>query len=188
MTDDSPRFARRLLSVLGRLTLAALDVYAVVMIVYLALWLVTRDALWGIVLFSTVMEWLLLPVPIALIVVVSLRQWRRVALQAIPSLAFAILILPLFLPSFPQSACDECTVLRVINLNLESEVSDPDAVVDFILASDADIVALQEIGPTTQPILDDGLAAEYPYFHTYGLGIPGMGIFSRYPILRRGNV
>ncbi len=78
--------------------------------------------------------------------------------------------------------------LRVLTWNLELGSKAAAVTVDGIAASDADLVALQELTPDAATAIeaDQRLRARYPYrILAPGAGVDGMGLLSRLPLLVR---
>jgi endonuclease/exonuclease/phosphatase (EEP) superfamily protein YafD len=67
--------------------------------------------------------------------------------------------------------------------NVGNGLAVPGRVAEAVRRSDADIVGLQELTAEQEAGLRDALADDYPYQILHGVGIPGKGLLSRYPIL-----
>jgi vancomycin resistance protein VanJ len=172
----------------GRLLLAATDLYTALVIFYLIAHTLTGDRLWPVTLLAFLAHWLLLPGFVLVPGLFLARQRWRAALAGVSVVAFLALFGGLFLPKVPAStaaACppDECVPLTAMTYNLLTNATDPDALVEMLRDSGADIVALQEVSPSRANLLERELAAAYPHRVLYDLGIPGVGLLSRHPIL-----
>jgi vancomycin resistance protein VanJ len=71
----------------------------------------------------------------------------------------------------------------VMTYNLADHLTPPQRLVAALNTSDADIIALEELGEPQANALRESLIERYPYQILYGEGIRGKGILSRYPIL-----
>ncbi len=171
----------------GRLLLAATDLYTVLVILYLIAHTLTGDRLWPVALLAFLAHWLLLPGFVLVPALLLARQRWRAALAGVSVVAFLALFGGLFLPKGPAStaACppDECVPLTAMTYNLLINATDPDALVEMLRDSGADIVALQEVSPSRADLLERELADTYPHRVLYDLGISGVGLLSRHPIL-----
>ncbi|MCP4539011.1 MAG: hypothetical protein GY832_17890 [Chloroflexi bacterium] len=87
----------------------------------------------------------------------------------------------LFLPPLVSSSGSE--TLTVMTYNVADGLVSPNSLVAVIRGSDADIVALEELGEEQATAISQNLRDVYPYQELYGHGIPGKGLLSRYPIL-----
>jgi len=169
-----------------RLLLAASDIYAVLMLTYLALRLFSGDRLWPVALLNNFTPWILLPALPVLILLLTARRWWRAALTGPGVAALMWLYGGLFLPNPPPPPCaasDGCTALTVMTYNTGCGLIEPDDLIAVLRDSEADIIALVEVTADEVPLLNAALAEVYPYRVLYGYGIPGIGLLSRYPIL-----
>ncbi len=179
-----PRLGRILMNLL----LAGIDVYALSMILFMLLRLITGTRLWQVLLVENLLSWMLLPSVPLLIVVALLRRWRRAALVGPVAASFLALYGAFFLPNLnAATACSagpECRRLTVMSYNLlGDERPDVDAQVALIRESGAEIVALQEVSERAAAAIERDLADLYPYRILEPRGIPGTGLLSKYPIL-----
>lgn len=73
--------------------------------------------------------------------------------------------------------------LKIAQFNLTNS-SQPSELAKALRASGADILSIHEVTPGWSQWLEDSLKVEYPYYHTMvDLGIFGMALFSRYPLV-----
>ena len=68
--------------------------------------------------------------------------------------------------------------------NLGEGLATPEKLIPFLRSSGADFIGLQEVTAGNRNGVVDQLTDLYPYRAVYGLGIPGTGLLSRYPILQ----
>ncbi len=167
------------------LFLAAIDVHGLLLVIYLLLRLITGDRLWPVELANNLIQWLL---PLSLIFLplgLYLRRWHAVALHGINAAAFLLLYGVFFLPAFSSPPCadDQATVLRVMTANAAADTADPATFAAVLAESGADVIAIQELGPSQAAAFAPELTALYPYRALYPLLIPGKGLLSRYPII-----
>ena len=109
-------------------------------------------------------------------------RWLLAALQ-LPGIAtFLLASGPMLLPR-DSPALPDGLALTVATYNVKGSVSDPQRVTAVIARLDADVIALQELGPDQAESLAAALADGYPYQALYPLlPVHGVGILSHYPI------
>jgi vancomycin resistance protein VanJ len=112
-----------------------------------------------------------------------LRQWS-LAILAVPLSVVWLAWFGVYLMPRSVAPVDADTpTLTVLTYNVLALNGDVEAVAQVIQAADADIINLQELSTPTAAYLEQFLAKDYPYFALYPGGIPGSGVFSRYPIV-----
>jgi len=129
------------------------------------------------------LDWFLFP---SLILFPLLLPWRpRLALLVAPLVAaWSIHYLPLLLPkSIASPPAGQDVTVMTYNLHVERVILDP--MLAVIRATDADILALQELSIEAGAAIEADLAARYPYraIHTLEWAYHGRGLLSKYPIL-----
>lgn len=73
--------------------------------------------------------------------------------------------------------------ISFLSYNIFFKNGHKEAIVDVILSNDADVVALQEVTPGWQVILNGRLNSKYPYSRTHALsGTHGISLYSKFPI------
>ncbi len=160
----------------------ALDLFAIAMIVYVVLWATTGDRFWPIVALDYASP-LLLPLSfLALPYALYRRKWRTVGLQVVCAVAFFWIFRDVFVPNDHPQAPAGATTVNVLTYNLGDGLVSPGELESLLADSDADIVGLVEVTPEMAAALPVELKALYPYQEVRGLGIPGEGLLSRYPI------
>jgi vancomycin resistance protein VanJ len=177
------------------LPLAAVDLYTGGVLAFLLARAIRplHDRLWQIPLLENFILWMLLPAPVLLIVLLIKRRWWRAAGNILLSVLFLAnfggFLLPKPHTAVACAAGEGCRSLRVLSYNLlaDSRV-DPQSEVDFLRASDADIIGVQELRPEVAALIDEQVADIYPYRVLHPDGIPGMGLLSRYPIRSEANI
>lgn len=165
----------------GRLFLAAIDLYAALLILYLPLRVLAGDRLGLVALLGTFLHWDLLPAFVLLPLAVRLRRWPAAVMLGICVAVFLVLFGGLFLPKSSASATS--SDLTVMTFNVENSHVSPDDLVAALRSSGADIIALLELDDRQAVAIERDLRDLYPYQELYGLGIPGKGLLSQYPIL-----
>jgi endonuclease/exonuclease/phosphatase (EEP) superfamily protein YafD len=166
---------------LRRLFLAAVDLYAALVVIYLLLRIVFGDRLWPVALFSTFLHYALLPAFVLLPAMLKVRRWPTAAMLAANAVAFLWLFGSLFLPQL--SAPAHTGVLTVMTYNVADGSIAPDDLVSVLRASEADIIALQELSGKQAIAIERDLGDLYPHQALHGYGVAGKGLLSRYPIL-----
>ena len=73
--------------------------------------------------------------------------------------------------------------MTVLTYNLGDGLASPEDLASLLANSEADIVGLVEVTPEMAAALPVELQALYPYQEVRGLGIPGEGLLSRFPIV-----
>jgi endonuclease/exonuclease/phosphatase (EEP) superfamily protein YafD len=162
------------------------DLYAYLLILFLFLtFLPWRPAF--VEVLVNLLDWFLIPAIPVFLFMLARRRWKRAALWGVPTLAFVILFGGLFLPGPPQGHQYDPAMslrLKVMTWNLcGSFGTNRQPQIDLIRNSGADIIALQEINPDTETLINSQLADIYPFRITVPKGIAGIGLLSKYPIV-----
>lgn len=166
--------------------LSIFSAYLVVLLIYL----VIRVPLGEQVLFTTVMQyiyhWALLPALIMLLLGMVRQEWLLVALAGVNVIA-GLIHFRHYLPMFPaqqnQATATEGTELTFFTYNLGTNKTPIPALIDAINQVDADVVGLQELTEEQASQLETNLLDDYPYQLLKGMGIPGIGLLSKYPFV-----
>jgi vancomycin resistance protein VanJ len=171
--------------VIWKLILAASLVYGLAVSSYLLARVVIGER-WSWIAFANnfVPWWALGNAILIVIVLFSRERWLLVACQVPGIIAFAILYGELLLPrDHPVEAANGAPITAA-TYNILSVFSDPQRVRAGIIALDADIVGLGEVGPHHAQVFAADLAQAYPYQALYpNPWVAGIGLLSRYPIL-----
>ncbi|MCG8352832.1 MAG: endonuclease/exonuclease/phosphatase family protein [Chloroflexales bacterium] len=117
-------------------------------------------------------------------------QYRRLStLVLLPALLVNIAILaPFFLPQ-ASAHPSASTPLRIVSINVFTENEAHDAVIDFIVETNADIVFLSEVEPALMAQLDRILGESYPYVHDESVrGTLGLAFISRHPFIEAQTI
>ena len=80
------------------------------------------------------------------------------------------------------------TDFSVMTYNIGNGLAPAGPLVDMLRETRHDIVGLQEVTPVQADTLEQHLKDIYPYRTLHGLGIPGKGLLSRYPIVESALV
>ena len=179
--SNSKKLPLALCQRLRRLFLAAVDLYAALLVFYFLLRIVFGDRLWPVALFSTFLHHLLLPAFIFLPVMLRVRRWPTAVMLAVGVAAFLWLFGGLFFPQL--SAPAHTGILTVMTYNVANDSIAPGDLVSVLRASGADIIALQELSGEHATAIERDLGDLYPHQALHGYGILGNGLLSRYPIL-----
>jgi endonuclease/exonuclease/phosphatase family metal-dependent hydrolase len=154
------------------------------MVVYLVLWLTVGDRLWPVFVLGYVAHLALPAAAIVLPLAIYRRRWLSVALEGICAVAFVWLYSDVLLGRDPAPAPQGAPVITVVTYNLGNGLAPPERVVPLLRETGADVVGLQEVNAVTAAALAVDLRDVYPYQTLHGLGIPGKGLLSRYPIVQ----
>jgi vancomycin resistance protein VanJ len=175
---------RRMITVIWNLVQAAILLYGIGVTGYLVA-RVTIGERWGMVAFANnfLPWWALGGVVLAGIALLSQYRLLLVALQVPGVIAFLVLYGGVWLPRDPVESAPDGPHLTAATYNVLSVGSDPARVIAVIRALEADIVALQELGPEHAARMEAELSDRYPYqAHDPALPVQGVGLLSRYPI------
>lgn len=166
---------------------AVLTFVAICGVIVLILSLLGRWVPMGDALAVVRVHVLVLSVPVLVALAVS-GGGRRAAVIAIPVLAVVAVTLWHYRGPAPQMAADvPGPVLTLYQKNLLWNGADPAAILADILASDADIVTLQETS-SRNAVLADGLAAAYAHRLTCSTsGNGGIALYARWPLRQPGE-
>jgi vancomycin resistance protein VanJ len=170
---------------IGRLLLVTCNVCAAYPIVHLLLRAILGERMAATGLMGNLLQWWLLLTFLLLVVMLALRRWGSAAMGAANIVVFFWLFGELFLPSGGGAppAEENSITLTVMTYNVGDGLAEPEALVAAIRASDADIIALQEVTAGQAAALERELQTVYPYQPVYGEGVPGRELLSRYPVL-----
>ena len=166
---------------LWRRLLATINLYGVLLILYLPARALFGDHLWPVALMNTFSPWILLPSFILLPVVLWVRRWPAVVALGVGAITFVWWFGELFLPG--RSVAAGADSLTVMTYNAAHNFVESDDLVATLRSSGADIVGLQEVTEAYAAAIERDLIEVYPYQVLYGTGIPGKGLLSRFPIL-----
>jgi vancomycin resistance protein VanJ len=147
------------------------DVLAVLCWAYvagLASWAMLRfifgDRLHILFFINALAHLFFLPAPVLLLVAVATVDVALIVLTAGQTLVFVVLwVVPYLRPLLRSRVFAAGDVLRVATYNMLWVNEDSTSAVAAIQASDADVVALQEVSPAHAKAIELELANEYPY-------------------------
>ncbi|MER7956299.1 endonuclease/exonuclease/phosphatase family protein [Streptomyces sp. NPDC096030] len=127
-------------------------------------------------LAETFLPWLGLVVPLGLVV----AALRRSVLAAVACLVVGAVWMGVFHEPLASSApgASRAYDLTVVQHNASDENTSPSRVARILLGPDPDLVALQELTPSTLPAFRLVLAATHPHHATVGT----VGLWSKYPL------
>ncbi len=163
------------------LLVALAHYYLAAVVVWAALHWVFGDRWWWLFLLNSFAEYLFFLLPLPLLVAVITRR-RDIAIGFAVVLILGVWLYGgLFLPPLPSGQASGPRI-TVMTTNVLGYNTHPEGVIASIRASDADIIALQELNPEIGAALQE-LAAEYPYQELEPqAGVSGVGVISRYPL------
>ncbi|MEW2390065.1 endonuclease/exonuclease/phosphatase family protein [Streptomyces venezuelae] len=127
-------------------------------------------------LVETALPWFGLGIPLLLAAAAVRRSLRGVAFALVPAVAWAVLFGPGLVPS-PEAAPGR-TDFQVLTLNVGGDRTAPHDVARDILATGADVVALEKVPNNAVKTYEQELHAAYPHRATGDT----LGLWSRYPL------
>lgn len=125
-------------------------------------------------LLDTFLPWLGAAVPVLLLLAVVRRSATAVLCALVPLFAWIWVFLPQLLPQEPVTYD-----LTVVQHNVSDENTDVEGTVEVLLATDPDVVALEELVEGNGAAFEAALEAGYPYSARQGT----VGLWSRYPLV-----
>lgn len=176
-----------MLSWLASLLAVSVSLYCVLLLGWFLTRLAFGDRWWWLFLVNTFAVYLFLPLPLALFAAILLRRtdvWMAVGAAS----ALCIWLYGgLFMPHISRAQAAN-TKLVVMSYNLLVYNKSPADAVAALRASQADVIAMQELSVGVADAIKHDLAGVYPYqlldAHTND---SGMGVISRYPIRLTGE-
>ncbi len=150
--------------------------------IYLVLRAIFGPVLWPLCVIEPMLIWICLP-SFALLAVALLRKRRAAALaHALISTTWLALFGHLLLPPTTPPAARGPT-LQLVSFNVGAGVASFAEIVQLMRSESADVVVLQELTSDQEHAFANDLLELYPYRDLHGLGIDGLGLFSKFPIL-----
>lgn len=158
------------------------SIYAAILVVWMATRLSVSDRWWWLFLLNVATPYLFLPAPVILLITFF---FRRVDLLLIGGGALGLglyLYGGLFLPHLRAArAAPNTSHLVVMTYNILGNKADSSALIAALRASDADIIALQELNAPLAAAIAQQLGHDYPYQVLEPVDKNnGMGVISRY--------
>ena len=141
---------------------------------------------WNVIAFFNTFAHLLWLPALFLTPLLLLLRARIAALLCLPGLlAFLFTYGPNFIGSSAAAPAAEADDLTLLSFNLGALVEDFDAAIALIRATDADIVALQELGPQSAAALATAFAEQYSHqaLHPHLAVTVGQGLLSKFPVI-----
>lgn len=122
----------------------------------------------------------------AFVIALMLRRRWLLGVSGITTIACTALMLAPLLFAAP-SANGEKPTLRIVSLNLWAGNDELAKSTEFLLATKADVIVLQEVLCAPSDPLFEKLRATYPYIHRLNERCFGQAILSKYPITKTGR-
>jgi vancomycin resistance protein VanJ len=161
-----------------------IDLFGIIVLTMFALWCLLDDTFQVALVFGYIGH-LALPAAFIWLPLAIVRRRRiSIVLEAASVVAFVWLFGSDIVRSGPDPPPDGASELIVLTYNLGNGLATPEKLIPVLRSSGADVIGLQEVSPETETALQSEMTDLYPYRAVYGLGIPGTGLLSRYPILR----
>ncbi len=156
--------------------------YSFLIMVWFGSRLLFFDTVWWLALVNTAALFLFVPLPILLGTAAFSTNRKQWSILVIPTAVFLLLYGRLLLPQFSSPAANP-TTLRVMTFNLLYENKEVETIAQVILASQVDIVGVQETTQFHAHQLGELLTTQFPYQSVRpGNRYGDVGLFSRYPI------
>ncbi|OGO19167.1 MAG: hypothetical protein A2Z14_06610 [Chloroflexi bacterium RBG_16_48_8] len=167
---------------LKRLVLAGLNILIPLTVGFILAYYVIRELsqtkLWFIQALHYVLPWLFIPLVMLLPLAILLRSRIKTLLLILPLPLFLLTYGELYLPRLPVRTTGDPFVVMTYNV-WEGNVQF-DQIASEIQTHDPDLLSIHESSPPLVQALENRLADSYPYYRIH----PGIGFFSRYPILQ----
>lgn len=180
MSSESP--APQQPGFLKRLALAGLNILVPLNVGLILAYYVIRESsqtkLWFIQALHYVLPWLFVPVLLLLPVSILLRSRVKTLLLILPVPLFLLSYAELYLPRLPVPKTGE--PFTVMTYNVWGGNTQFDRIATEIQNHDPDLLSIHEFSPPIVEALENQLAETYPFYRIH----PGVGFFSRYPILQ----
>lgn len=123
--------------------------------------------------------WLGLGIPLLVVLSAFARRGRPWVAICVPLLAWAIIFGPSIVPLSWTAPAASANTLTVASQNVEASSGTGAASATALAATDADVIAIQEMDSTTSADVGAVLDADYQYSYQVGT----VGLWSTYPIL-----
>lgn len=136
--------------------------YGLALVVYLALRLALADSLWWLAFLHTFTPYYFAPLPV-LIPLLLVAGARRMAVRLLPLALIGLLLYgPLWLPR-SIAADTRGQSIKVVTFNIMVLTHQFDRMADWLRATDADVILLQEVGGLEPEAIISALEDAYPY-------------------------
>lgn len=153
------------------------------LLLWAVLYALIGDRWWWMFLLCSLAFYLFLPLLVVPAVAYATRSSLLWAGFGLAALLWAVLYGGLYVAPASADAALATPTLRVMTYNMLRHNEDGAAVVAAIHASDADVVAIQELNVPVAGAIAQDLNDQYPYqLLEPGIDRAGMGIVSRYPL------
>lgn len=156
------RFGRRALDFARRALVGLTWLYCLLILYLTAVWLLMPQRFWLISLTNLFAPLFFLPLLALLPLAVLIRTRRMIVGAAIPLVLFVLLFGGLFIPRIPPLLGPTAN-LRILTFNQFFGNQRIDAVIAALRASEADVIALQELSPALASAIEGELGDLYPY-------------------------
>lgn len=155
---------------------------ALALAAYLMLRAVFGPGLWPLSLVEPLLPWLALPSFALVLAALIARRWRSVVAHAVIAASWLALFGGTLREREPLQAPDGARI-EVLSFNLASGLARIEQLEPFFRRSGADVIALQELDDEEAFELETRLLDVYPHRVLHGIGVPGKGLLSKYPIV-----
>jgi len=166
---------------LVRSPLVLVDLFMLVMFVYLGARLLTGNMWAPVELFAIILPYVMLLTLPLLFLALAYRAWIRVVWMSVLTVLFVWWYGILFIPDPPVRCEGNCTELVVLQYNTGTDTTGREQLEALLQIANADIVALEELGSVPASVME---ASDYQYSVFFdGRGTRDLGLYSRYPII-----
>ena len=164
------------------LAIAGATLYCIGIIVLAALWSFAPTAHWSIAFSNIFASGFFLPLVLLVPAALLVRQRWMYLVAALPLVVFLMLFGARFVPRLGLAVAG-ATTLRVVTFNQLFVNANTDSMLAAIRATDADLVALQELAPPVAEAIQRNLKTVYPHqILAPANSVGGVGLLSRYPL------
>ncbi|HUR28227.1 MAG TPA: endonuclease/exonuclease/phosphatase family protein [Planctomycetota bacterium] len=151
---------------------------------YLVLRAVFGPVLWPFNVIEPLLLWLCMPSFVLLFVAFARRRRSAAIAHTLIACAWASMFGHLlFAPSQPPAGDGE--KLTILTFNVAAGLAPFASIERLMREENADVVLLQEVSDHHEAAFEHALSDLYPHRDVHGLGIEGLGLFSRFPILEK---
>ncbi|MEO6709261.1 MAG: endonuclease/exonuclease/phosphatase family protein [Planctomycetota bacterium] len=153
--------------------------------IYLILRAIFGPVLWPFSVIEPLLLWLCMPSFALLIIALVRRRWSPAAAHAVIAGAWLSIFGHFLIPP-PSPPSTSGPALEVLSFNVGAGVASYEQIVKLLRVEAADLVLIQELTADQEHAFAHDLLELYPHRDLHGLGIDGMGIFSKHPIVEAG--
>lgn len=127
---------------------------------------------------------------IGLLLLGAIAAWRKYWwLSLTCAVCSAAIMVQMHIPTALATEADHAPGLRVAHMNVWQMNTDHASAISAVLASDPDLISVQEVSPEWAAALAHGLERTHPYRHVVPqTNCYGIALFSRFPLLHARTI